>query len=80
MSDFLFKVGLSLIVIEKKIVAAEKLTLGGGVITIQNWLASDHSGAYKGMPHPFFGAKDVCYIEKRWLNKKLLLARRACTM
>ena len=30
MSDFLFKVGLSLIVIEKKIVAAEKLTLGGG--------------------------------------------------
>ena len=35
MSDFFFKVkvGLSLIVIEKKIVAAEKLTLGGGVIT-----------------------------------------------
>ena len=31
MSDFLFKAGLSLIVIEKKIVAAEKLiTLGGG--------------------------------------------------
>ena len=29
---FFFKVGLSLIVIEKKIVAAEKLTLGGGVL------------------------------------------------
>ena len=32
------------------------------------------------MPHPFFGAKDVCYIEnKMWPNKKLLfLRRRAC--
>ena len=31
------------------------------------------------MPHPFFGAKDVCYIEKKGPNKKLFLARRACT-
>ena len=22
-------------------------------------------GAYTSMPHPFFGAKDVCYIEKK---------------
>ena len=31
------------------------------------------------MPHPFFGAKDVCYIEKKVLAKKkaYFLARRA---
>ena len=53
-----------------------------GVVWLQNWLASDHPGVYTSMPHPFFGAKgkDVCYIniEKRWPNKKLFLARRAC--
>ena len=37
--------------------------LGGG-ITSKLAIASDHSGAYTSMPHPFFGAKDVCYIEK----------------
>ena len=31
------------------------------------------------MPHPFFGAKNACYIEKRWPNKQLFLARRACS-
>jgi hypothetical protein len=30
------------------------------------------------MPHPFFGANDVCYIQKRLSNKKFILARRAC--
>ena len=41
-----------------------KLTFGGGV-QLQNWLGSGHPGAYTSMPHPFFGAKDVCYIEKK---------------
>ena len=60
--------------------AAGKLTFGGGV-QLQSWLASDHPGAYTSMPHPFFGAKDVCYIlKKRWPNKKLFLARRACSL
>tara|TARA_B100000524_G_scaffold253587_1_gene137022 strand:- start:171 stop:485 length:315 start_codon:yes stop_codon:yes gene_type:complete len=38
--------------------------IGGGVTS--KWLAGDHPGAYRSMPHPFFlfGAKDVCYIEK----------------
>ena len=27
--------------------------------------SSDYPGAYTSMPHPFFGAKDVCYIEKK---------------
>jgi hypothetical protein len=27
-------------------------------------------GAYTSMPHPFFGAKDVCYIEKKVAKKK----------
>jgi hypothetical protein len=31
------------------------------------------------MPHPFFGAKDVCYIEKKVAKKKPFLARRACS-
>ena len=31
------------------------------------------------MLHPFFGAKDVCYIEKKGPNKKLFLGRPACT-
>ena len=43
--------------------AAGKLTFLGGGIT-SNWLASDHPGAYASMPHPFFGAKDVCYMKK----------------
>ena len=32
------------------------------------------------MPHPFFGAKDVCYsyIEKKVAKKKPLLAKPAC--
>jgi len=25
------------------------------------------------MPHPFFGAKDVCYIEKKVAKKKAVL-------
>ena len=51
---------------------------GGGGEQLQKWLASDHPGAYTSMPHPFFGAKDVCYcyIEKK-VAKKLFLARRA---
>ena len=45
--------------------AAKKQTFLGGV-SLQNWLASDHPGAYTSMPHRFFGAnKDVCYIEKK---------------
>ena len=39
-------------------------TFGGGV-QLQNWLASDHPGAYTSMPQPLFGAKDVCYTEKK---------------
>ena len=31
---------------------------------LQNWLSNDHPGAYTSIPHPFFGAKEVCYIEK----------------
>jgi len=42
--------------------AAETLI---GVVQLQNWLASDHPGAYTSMPQPFFGAKDVCYIQKK---------------
>ena len=30
------------------------------------------------MPHPFFGAKDVFYIEKKVAKKKLFLAKPAC--
>jgi len=37
----------------------------GGGVYLQNWLASDHPGAYTSMPRPFFGAKVVCYIEKK---------------
>ena len=40
-----------------------KTNFGG--VQLQNWLASDHPWAYTSMPHPFFGAKDVCYIEKK---------------
>jgi len=29
------------------------------------------------MPHPFFGAKDVCYIEKKVAKKKAFLAKPA---
>jgi len=53
-----------------------KTNFGG--VQLQNWLASDHPGAYTSMPHPFFGAKDVCYIQKRWPNKNLFLGRPAC--
>ena len=49
--------------------AAGKLTFVGGV-ELQNWLASDHPGAYTSISHPFFGAKDVCYIEKKVANGK----------
>ena len=42
---------------------------GGIRFLLQNWLGttvgSDHPGAYTSMLHPFFGAKDVCYIEKK---------------
>ena len=50
----------------------------GGVISskLGNWLANIHSGAYTSMAHPLFGAKDVCYVEKRWPNKKNLEARQ----
>ena len=27
------------------------------------------------MPHPFFGAKDVCYIEKKVAKKKVVLGQ-----
>ena len=27
------------------------------------------------MPHPFFGAKDVCYIEKKVAKKKAVLGQ-----
>ena len=27
------------------------------------------------MPHPFFGAKDVCYIEKKVAKKKAILGQ-----
>ena len=37
-----------------------KTNFCGGDIT-SNWLASDHPGAYASIPHPSFGAKDVCY-------------------
>ena len=43
--------------------------------------ASDHPGAYTSMPHPFFGAKDLCYIEKKvakYCNDSLS-GRPACT-
>ena len=36
-----------------------------GGVCFQNWLASDHPGAYTSMPQPLFGAKDVCYTEKK---------------
>jgi len=36
-----------------------------GGVQLQNWLASDHPGAYTSMPQPLFGAKDVCYTEKK---------------
>ena len=42
---------------------AGKLTFFGGGYNFKT-VASDHPGAYTSMPHPFFGAKDVCYIEK----------------
>ena len=46
--------------------AAGKLIFERGGVSLQNWLASDHPGAYTSMPHRFFGAnKDVCYIEKK---------------
>ena len=38
---------------------------GRGTGQLQNWLASVHPGAYTSRPHPSFGAKDVCYIEKK---------------
>ena len=44
--------------------AAEKLTFGGGV-QLQSWLGSDHPWAYTSMPQLCFGAKGVCYIEKK---------------
>ena len=42
---------------------------GGGRVKLQNWLGSVHPGAYISMPHPRFGAKDVCYIKKKVLAK-----------
>ena len=33
---------------------------------------------YKCMPQPLFGAKDVCYTEKKTGTKTLFLGRRAC--
>ena len=35
---------------------------------LQNWLASDHLGAYS-MPHPFFCAEDVCYTAEKKVAK-----------
>ena len=43
--------------------------LGGGRVELQNWLANDRCGAYISMPHPLFGAREVCYIEKQVLAK-----------
>jgi len=42
---------------------------------LQKWLASDHPGAYTSMPHPCFGAKDVCYIQKKVAKKKAFLGQ-----
>ena len=44
---------------------AWKSQLIGGGVQLQNWLASIHPGAYTSMPHPLFGATDVCYIERK---------------
>ena len=32
------------------------------------------------MPHPFFGAKDVCYIEKKVAKKKAFLGQASLYM
>ena len=46
--------------------AAEELTfLRGGGYNSKNWLAIIHLWVYTSMPHPYFGAKDVCYIEEK---------------
>jgi len=60
--------------------AAEKLTFLGAV-KLQNWLASDHPGAYTSMSHPFLAQKMFVILRKRWPNKKLFLGRpaAACT-
>ena len=39
--------------------------LAGGGVTSKLAIASDHPVAYASMPHPVFGAKDVCYIETK---------------
>ena len=56
-----FQWGISIFIF----LAAGKLIFERGGVSLQNWLASDHPGAYTSMPRPFFGAKDVCYIEKK---------------
>ena len=40
------------------------ISFGGGV-QLQSWLGSDHPWAYTSMPQLCFGAKGVCYIEKK---------------
>ena len=52
---------------------ARKDELFLGRIQLQNWLASDHPGAYICMPQPRFGAKDVCYIEQKIGTKNATL-------
>ena len=52
-----------------------KTNFWGGV-QLQNWLVSDHPGAYMSMPQPLFGAKDVCYTEKKVGTKTLFLLAR----
>ena len=50
----------------------------GGGVYLQNWLASDHPGAYTSMPCPFLLAQKTFVIfKKRWPNKNLFFGRPA---
>tara|TARA_B100000524_G_scaffold276813_1_gene153889 strand:+ start:446 stop:598 length:153 start_codon:yes stop_codon:yes gene_type:complete len=46
--------------------AAEKPFFGGGYnLKTGQQVTIPAAGAYTSMPYPFWGAKDVCYIEKK---------------
>ena len=57
--------------------AAEKL-IGG--VQLQNWLASDHRGAYTSMSHPFLAQNMFVILKTRWPSNDSLLGRPACTI